>query len=449
MGNGLIKRILRQWRVAHDTARACPKSGSCTGFLLESMEARVLFSADTAGALNLAAEMTRENVVQPAAIEMSLYESSSSLASIGNGSSQSDEVRIELVFVDAGVEDYEGLLAGLVSQEDAGRQFEVHVLDGQRDGVEQISEILAGHSDIDAVHIISHGNEAEVHLGNATLDVTSLDTYSDAIGGWGDALDINADLLFYGCDLAADAEGRSLVNALGRLTGADVVASNDLTGNARLGGDWDLEFATGDIEAAVAFSMEAQQNWGGVLANNAPTGSVTIDNTTPAQGDMLTASNTLADADGLSGGISYQWQSGGIDIVGATANTYTTVQADVGAIITVVASYIDDLGTPESVPSADTTAVANVNDDPTGSVTIDNTTPVQGDMLTASNTLADADGLTGPINYQWQRGGLNIIGATAATYTIVLADVGAVITVVASYTDDLGTPESVDRKSVV
>ena len=45
--------------------------------------------------------------------------------------------------------------------------------------------------------------------------------------------------------------------------------------------------------------------------NSAPTGSVTIDNTTPAQGDTLTAANTLADADGLSGAISYQWQRDG------------------------------------------------------------------------------------------------------------------------------------------
>ncbi len=72
--------------------------------------------------------------------------------------------------------------------------------------------------------------------------------------------------------------------------------------------------------------------------NTAPTGSVTIDNTTPAQGDVLTASNTLADADGLSGPISYQWQRDGVNIGGATGATYTTVQADVGATISVVAA---------------------------------------------------------------------------------------------------------------
>ena len=65
------------------------------------------------------------------------------------------------------------------------------------------------------------------------------------------------------------------------------------------------------------------------------------------------------------------------------------------------ASYTDGHGTAESVSSAATAAVANVNDPPTGTVTIDDTTPTQGQTLTASNTLADADGL-GAITYTWQ-----------------------------------------------
>ena len=149
--------------------------------------------------------------------------------------------------------------------------------------------------------------------------------------------------------------------------------------------------------------------------NDAPTGGVTIDDTTPTQGQTLTAANTLADVDGL-GAISYQWQRGGVNIAGATGATYVTTQADVGQLLRVVASYTDGQGTAESVASADTTAVANVNDAPTGGVTIDDTTPTQGQTLTAANTLADVDGL-GAISYQWQRGGVNIAGATGATYT--------------------------------
>ena len=76
---------------------------------------------------------------------------------------------------------------------------------------------------------------------------------------------------------------------------------------------------------------------------------------------MLTASNTLADADGL-GAISYQWQRDGVNMVGATAATYTLGDADVGHAIDVVASYTDGHGTAESVASAATASVTNVND---------------------------------------------------------------------------------------
>ena len=180
--------------------------------------------------------------------------------------------------------------------------------------------------------------------------------------------------------------------------------------------------------------------------NDTPIGSVTIDNMTPAEGDTLTASNTLADADGLSGPIGYQWYLDGIAIGGATGATYTAVPADVGGVITVVASYTDDQGTFESVSSGATAAVANVNYAPTGSVTISGT-PTEDQTLTASNTLADADGM-GPVSYQWQRDGVDIGGATGSIYILGDADVGTTITVVAGYTDGDGTNESVSSAGV-
>ena len=116
-------------------------------------------------------------------------------------------------------------------------------------------------------------------------------------------------------------------------------------------------------------------------------------------------------------------------------------QAEVGAEITVVASYTDLGGTAESVPSAATAAVTDANDVPTGTVTITGTA-TQGETLIASNDLADADGL-GPITYQWQADGADILGATGETFVLTQAEVGAAITVVASYTDLGGTAESV------
>ena len=171
--------------------------------------------------------------------------------------------------------------------------------------------------------------------------------------------------------------------------------------------------------------------------NDVPTGSVTIDDTTPTQGQTLTASNTLADADGL-GTINYTWQADGSTV--GTGSTYVVTEAEVGKVITVIASYTDGHGTAEAVTSAATAAVANVNDAPSGSVTINDTTPTQGQTLTASNTLADADGL-GTITYTWQADGTTV--GTGSTYVVTEAEVGKVITVVASYTDGHGTAEAV------
>jgi hypothetical protein len=89
--------------------------------------------------------------------------------------------------------------------------------------------------------------------------------------------------------------------------------------------------------------------------------------------------------------------------------------------------------------------VTAVNDAPAGATTVAGTA-AQNQVLTASNSLSDADGL-GTISYQWQRnsgtGFANIAAATAATYMLAGADVGATIRVVASYVDGGGTAEAV------
>ena len=175
------------------------------------------------------------------------------------------------------------------------------------------------------------------------------------------------------------------------------------------------------------------------FANLLPTGSISVGGT-PMQGQTLTASSTLTDADGL-GTISYQWKAGGTVISGATASTFVLTEAQVGATISVAANYMDGHGTAESATSAVTAVVANVNDLPTGFVTITGTA-TQGQTLTAVNTLGDADGL-GSITYQWKADSTNISGATASTFVLVGAQVGKAVTVTASYTDGHGTVENV------
>jgi hypothetical protein len=175
--------------------------------------------------------------------------------------------------------------------------------------------------------------------------------------------------------------------------------------------------------------------------NRSPTGTVTITGT-PTQGQTLTASHSLADADGL-GAITYTWKAGGAMV--STGATYTLTQADVGKTMTVTANYTDGGNSAEAVTSAATTMVANINDAPTGSVGITGTAAV-GQTLTASITLTDPDGL-GAITYTWKAGATTL--GTGNSYTLTQAEVGKTITVTASYTDGGNAAESVTSAATV
>ncbi len=96
-------------------------------------------------------------------------------------------------------------------------------------------DALSTRKDITAVHIIGHGADGAVELGKDTLNFESLLENATQIKSWGNALAPGADLLIYGCDVAQHADGRALVDALSRLTGADVSASEDLTGQRSQG----------------------------------------------------------------------------------------------------------------------------------------------------------------------------------------------------------------------
>lgn len=238
----------------------------------------------------------------------------------------------------------------------------------------------------------------------------------------------------------ADADGLGTISYQWKATGVNIAGATSSTlvlAEAQVGKAISVTASytdgQGTPEAITSMASAAVAN-----TNDAPTGSVTITGT-PAQGQSLMATNTLADLDGL-GVFSYLWKSDGVAITGGTLNSLTLLQAQVGKPITVAISYTDGHGTAESVASTATGLVANVNDAPTGTVTISGIA-TQGQTLTGANSLADADGL-GTISYQWKAAGVNIAGANANMFTLTQAEVGKVITVSASYTDVMGTAES-------
>ncbi len=165
----------------------------------------------------------------------------------------------QLVFVDPSVKNYQGLLKGLAP----GSQ--VVVLDANRDGVEQMTAAIAHHRHLTGIHILSHGQAGSVFLGRTPLNGLTLDRYTPQLQQWSKSLAAGADILFYGCDLAGNAAGQKLIQQLHQVTGADIAASTNRTGNAQRGGDWVLEAQTGKIETPIAFNATARQAYTGIL----------------------------------------------------------------------------------------------------------------------------------------------------------------------------------------
>ena len=180
-------------------------------------------------------------------------------------------------------------------------------------------------------------------------------------------------------------------------------------------------------------------------------GVVTLSETQPTMGVELTAS--LTDSDGGVTDVIWQWarssnrSTGWADISGATSEAYTPVNADVGNYLQATASYTDAQGPDQSASAATTAAVqASTTIGTTGIVTLPQTQPIMGDVLTAS--LTDSDGGVTGVRWQWARSEsasgswTNISGATAATYTPVGDDVRNYLQATASYADAQGPGQS-------
>ncbi|MEM9008939.1 MAG: DUF4347 domain-containing protein, partial [Cyanobacteria bacterium P01_F01_bin.86] len=152
---------------------------------------------------------------------------------------------LELIVVDTSVTGYEAILDDLQAQ---GDQREVILLDGNEDGVEELAIVLLDYQEVQALHILSHGDTGNLFLGSATLNLTSMrGQYANALAMMSQALAPDADVLIYGCKFGQGVRGFIATQTLALSTGVNIAASETLTGASELGGDWCLELQIGDI----------------------------------------------------------------------------------------------------------------------------------------------------------------------------------------------------------
>ncbi|ACJ00497.1 conserved hypothetical protein [Rhodospirillum centenum SW] len=193
--------------------------------------------------------------------------------------------RTEIVFIDTGVTDWQ------VLRDAVKPGVEVVLIDPARDGLTQIADALAGRTGIDAIHIISHGDDGRLTLGNAMLSPEGLEARGDQLAAIGSALDADGDILLYGCDLGAGTEGDALLAALARGTGADVAASTDATGGTAAGADWDLEKSVGEVGTVSVLTAAADAYGHQLAATTLSPGDIAI---IGANMDTGTYANTFA-----------------------------------------------------------------------------------------------------------------------------------------------------------
>ncbi|MGB1464111.1 MAG: DUF4347 domain-containing protein, partial [Parvibaculales bacterium] len=73
--------------------------------------------------------------------------------------------RTAIVFIDGALEDTQTLIDAVPAS------AEVHILNGDSDGFDQINEILENHDRVDEIHIFGHGAAGEARLGTASLSL--------------------------------------------------------------------------------------------------------------------------------------------------------------------------------------------------------------------------------------------------------------------------------------
>ena len=210
---------------------------------LAALEQRILLAGDAGVAVSAEVAPPSSKVASQVVVESGTHQQSGA----------------QLVFVDPTVPDLDTLVAGVDSS------AQIVLLDSSKSGLRQISNVLGNHRNVSSIHIIAHGKSGSIALGNEIVDEAAVIQQQGQLKSWATSLHADADILLYGCHTGEGKIGESFVRRLASLTGADVAASTDATGNGRDGGDWELERAVGVIDSALALDVHAMRDFTGTL----------------------------------------------------------------------------------------------------------------------------------------------------------------------------------------
>jgi hypothetical protein len=140
----------------------------------------------------------------------------------------------EIVILDPTVPDSNHIASGIK------RGTATYILESQPHAIEQITTFLAQHTGIEALHIITHGSAGCLYLGTRELNSSNIHNYSQQLQQWRNSFSANASITLYGCSVAVGETGHQFLSQLHQLTGANIAANPQPTGNSARGGTWDI-----------------------------------------------------------------------------------------------------------------------------------------------------------------------------------------------------------------
>jgi len=195
--------------------------------------------------------------------------------------------------------------------------------------------------------------------------------------------------------------------------------------------------------------------------NSVASGAPTIDGSYQVGETLSALTGDITDPDGLDDVVyAYEWLADDTPIADATGSSYTLTSSELGKVIKVRVTFTDDLGNGESLISEATPAVTaaprqarqtreprkvpvRLNSAAAGVPTTSGDAVVGVTLSASTQGITDADGLDNVVYaYQWLADDTPIADATESSYELTSSEVGKVIKVRVTFTDDLGNGES-------
>lgn len=146
----------------------------------------------------------------------------------------------------------------------------IEVIPEDVNGITLLYEIIQKYSNIESLHIISHGIPGKIHLGKNKLDLEQLSeyTYFENIKQF---FSENSEILLYGCNVAAYEKGKLFIDTFAEKTGLTVTGSTNVIGHSNLRGSWELNYSSSDLTTLnnstgnsyreIIITEQGQQEW--------------------------------------------------------------------------------------------------------------------------------------------------------------------------------------------